>query len=162
MKPDTVELSSVSVLLVTGRALDRVQGSGEKVQLLGELCMNSVNTAHGARIVGFSFTVDAQASKLFERCVREHEGQSTHVVVKAGIVINGVEEHALRDHLVMHSAPLESHEKLKQEAFDIARAKSALGTASTSIPMLFVVTKARVRTRARVKITARKEGLSGH
>ena len=55
--------------------------------------------------------------------------------VKAGIVVNGTEEQALRDHLVMHSARIDSHEKLKQELFDIATAKSALGTASTSSPM---------------------------
>ena len=47
--------------------------------------------------------------------------------VKDGIVVNGIEEEALRDH--------DSYEKLQQEVFDIARAKSALGTASTSSPL---------------------------
>ena len=55
--------------------------------------------------------------------------------VKAGIVINGIEEQALREHLVMHSARLDFYEKVKQEVFDVARAKSALGTASTSSSM---------------------------
>ena len=41
-----------------------------------------------------------------------------HVVpdfVKAGIVVNGIEEPALREHLVLHSARLVSNEKPKQE-----------------------------------------------
>ena len=73
--------------------------------------MNSGNLAHGAGSLG----------------------QSAHVVsgfVKAGIVINGIEEHALRDHRPQ--------------------------TAALWRLMLFVVTKenARARIRARVKITA--------
>ena len=78
------------------------------------------------------------AIESFERCIREYEGQSTHTVpdfVKAGIVVHSIEEQTPRDHLVMHSARLDSCEKLKQEVFDIARGKSALGTASTSSPM---------------------------
>ena len=42
--------------------------------------------------------------------------------VRAGAVVNGIEEQVLRDHLVMHSARLD--EKLKQEIFDIVRAKA--------------------------------------
>ena len=44
-----------------------------------------------------------------------------------GVVINGIQEQALRDHWVMNGARLDSNEKLKQEVFDIARAKSAFG-----------------------------------
>ena len=46
-------------------------------------------------------------------------------VVKVGIVITGIEEQAVRDHLITHSARLNSSEKLKQELFDIVRACSA-------------------------------------
>ena len=52
--------------------------------------------------------------------------------VMAGVVVNGIEEQAPPDHFVMHSARLDSYKKLKQEVFDIARAKGALGTASTN------------------------------
>ena len=48
---------------------------------------------------------------------------------KAGIVTNGVEDQALRGISVMRSARLDSYGKLKQEVFDVARAKSALDTA---------------------------------
>ena len=47
-------------------------------------------------IPSYRLTGDAQAAiEAFERCVRECEGQSTHVVpdfVKAGIFVNGIEE----------------------------------------------------------------------
>ena len=89
-------------------------------------------------ILSYKFIGDAQAAiEPFVRRVREYEGQSTHVVldfVTTGIVVDGNEEQAPGDHLVMHSARLDSEEKLKQEVSDIARAKSALGTASTSSP----------------------------
>ena len=50
------------------------------------------------------------------------KGQNTRVeldLVKAGIIVNGVEEQTLRDHLVMHCARLNSYENPKQEVFDI-------------------------------------------
>ena len=90
-------------------------------------------------ILSYRFTGDAQAAiESFERCIRENESRGSHTVpefVTAVIVINGIEEQTLRDHLVMHSAQFDSDGKLKQEILDIARAKSALGTASTSSPM---------------------------
>ena len=89
-------------------------------------------------------TGDAQAPiGAFERCFREYEARAhthTHTVpdfVKAGIVVKGIKERALRHQLVIHNARLDSYEKLKQEVFDIARAKSALGAASTSSPVEF-------------------------
>ena len=82
-------------------------------------------------ILSYRFTRDAQAAiGAFDRCVREREGHSTHAVpdyIKARIVTNGVEEQSLRDHIVMHSARIDSNEKLKLEVFDVARAKSGLG-----------------------------------
>ena len=62
-------------------------------------------------ILSCRITGDAQAAIEAERCVREFEGQSTHVepdFVNSWIVISGIEEQALRDHLVMQSAQLDS------------------------------------------------------
>ena len=119
IEPDTVDNYYVLVLSVAGRAQDKAK---EKVQLLTGMLLS---------FLSYRFTGDAPAAiEAFERCVREYEGQSIHVVpdfVKAGVVINGIEEQALRDHFVMHSA--------RQEVFDVATAKIALGTASTSSPM---------------------------
>ena len=72
-----------------------------------------------------------------------------------------IEEQPLCDHFVMHCARLDANEKLKQEVIDIARAKGALGTASTSSHVEVDACcrgkeRARARTIARVKMTARK------
>ena len=83
--------------------------------------------------------------------------------VKAGIVVNGTEEQALRDHLAMHSARHDSCEKLNEEVFDITRANRALGTATTSSPKEVDALrrdKGKGTTRARVKITSRRRTLS--
>ena len=151
------------VILVTGRAVDKVQGSSEGE---GAAAWRAVHEQWEPRsrkwfagmlpsILSYRFTRDAQAAIEALRCVRESEGQSTPVLpdfVEAGIVINGID----------------ANEKLKQEVFDIARAKGALGTASTSSHVEVDAccrgkgkerarARKRARTRARVKMTARNQ-----
>ena len=156
--------------------MNNVQGSGEG----GAAALRAVHEQWEPRsrsrfagmllsILSYRFAGDAQtAIESFELCFVSTKARSTHVVPEfdeAGrIVINGMEEQALRGHLVMHSARLDSKEKLKQEVFDIARAKSALGTASTSSPMEIDALRRdnKKEEKGRVKITARgKKGLSG-
>ena len=43
--------------------------------------------------------------------------------VKAGILINGLQEEPLRRHVVLHTSGLDTYEKLRLEVTEIARAK---------------------------------------
>lgn len=82
-------------------------------------------------VLSFKFTGDAQASlESFQKNIREFEAQSGHQIpdfIKAGIVMNGVEERTLRDHLVMHASRLDTFEKIRAEITEIARTRAALG-----------------------------------
>ena len=166
-------LHHVSVLLVTGRALDKVQGSGEgegagclkSYHEHGEPCSRSRFVGMLLSILGYRSTEGAQAAiESCERCLRECEGQSTHLVpdfVKAGIVINNFEEQALRDHLVMHSdsTPMRSSSRRSPTSPE-RRARSARPQPAALLRlMLFVGTQDRARTRARMKITSRRRTL---
>ena len=91
------------VFLVIGRALDKVQGSCEGegaaarrvVHEQWEPRSRSRFTGLVLSILTFRFSADAQtAIESFERCVRDFEGQSTHVV--PAIVINGIAAQIIR------------------------------------------------------------------
>ena len=65
----------------------------------------------------------------FEKDIREFQNQTGHEVpdfILGGILVNGVQDPALKDHLVMHSARLDNYAKLRAEVWEIARAKSML------------------------------------
>ena len=97
------QLYYVLVLLITGRALNEAQGSGERESAAAWRAMQEQWRPRSRRwftgmllsILSYRFTGDAQAAiESFERCVREYGSQSTHVVpdfVKAGIVRDGIE-----------------------------------------------------------------------
>ena len=51
--------------------------------------------------------------------------------VKAGILINGLQEEPLRRHMVLHTSRLDTYEKFRLEVTEIARAKMAVN----SVPM---------------------------
>ena len=112
-----------------------------KVQLLGQWEPRSRSriTEIVLYLLSYRSSGDAySAIEAFERCLPEYEGQSSHQApefVKDGIVINGIVEQSLRDHLVMHSARLDSNKNLQQEVFDIDRVKRPRGTASTRSPL---------------------------
>ena len=84
------QLYHVLVLLVTGRALDKVQGAGERegaaawraVHEQKETLSWSRFTGMLLSILSYRFTGDAQAAiGSFERCIREYEGQSSYTVL---------------------------------------------------------------------------------
>ena len=148
MKPDTVD-NCITCWFFLSLGVHwtkcRVQVK-EKVQLLGGLCMSSRNFAHriGALECCFSsWATDSPGTRRQQskpsKCVfvntmaRERTWYRTSSRLGSS---TAPEEQAPRDRLVMHSARLDSNEELKHEVFfDIARAKSAFGTASISSPI---------------------------
>ena len=133
------QLYYVLVLLTHDRALDKVMAAGEGEGLLAWRQMHtqwepksrSRFTSMLVSILSSRFAGDAQASlEAFQKNIREFEAQSGHAIpdfIKAGIVMNGVEERSLRYHLIMHAARLDDFEKIKQEVTEIARTRAALG-----------------------------------
>ena len=78
-------------------------------------------------ILNGRFKGDAQNDiESWERDIRSFEKQTSFAIpdfVKAGILINGLQEEPLRRHMVLHTSRLDTYEKLRLEVTDIARAK---------------------------------------
>ena len=70
---------------------------------------------------------DAQNDiESWERDIRSFEKQTSFAIpdfVKAGILINGLQEEPLRRHMVFHTSRLDTYEKLLLQVTEIARAK---------------------------------------
>ena len=78
-------------------------------------------------ILNGRFKGDAQNDiESWERDIRRTEKQTSFAIpdfVKAGILINGLQEEPLRRHMVLHPSRLDTYEKLLLEVTEIARAK---------------------------------------
>ena len=78
-------------------------------------------------ILNGRFEGDAQNDiESWERDIRSFEKQTSFAIphfVKAGILINGLQEEPLRRHMVLHTSRLDTYEKLRLEVTEIARAK---------------------------------------
>ena len=78
-------------------------------------------------ILNGRFKGDAQNDiESWERDIRSFEKQTRFAIshfVKAGILINGLQEEPLRRHVVLHTSRLDTYEKLRLEVTEIARAK---------------------------------------
>ena len=87
-------------------------------------------------ILNGRFKGDAQNDiESWERDNRSFEKQTSLKIpdfVKAGILINGLQEEPLRRHMVLHTSRLDTYEKLRLEVTEIARAKIM---AVNSVPM---------------------------
>ena len=83
------------------------------------------------------------------------EKQTNFVIpdfAKAGILINGLQEEPLRRHMVTHTSRLDTHEKLRQEVTETARAK-----AMTVNPVPMEVDALRSKGKGKVKTKERNE-----
>ena len=78
-------------------------------------------------ILNGRFKGDAQNDiESRERDIRSFEKQTSFAIpdfVKAGILINGLQEEPLRRHMVLHTSRWDTYEKLRLEVTEIARAK---------------------------------------
>ena len=87
-------------------------------------------------ILNGRFKGDAQNDiESWERDIRSFEKQTSFAIpdfVKAGILISGLQEEPLRRPMVLHTSRLDTHEKLRLEVTEIARAKVM---SANSVPM---------------------------
>ena len=120
-------------LLTKNRALDKVQAAGEGLgawrclQEQWEPKSRSRFTSILLGILNGRFKGDAQNDiESWERDIRSFEKQTSFAIpdfVKAGLLINGLQEEPLRRHMVLHTSKLDTYEKLRVEVTEIARVK---------------------------------------
>ena len=122
-------------LLTKNQALDKVQAAGEGdcleawrgLQEQREPKSMSRFTSMLLGILNGRFKGDAQTDiESWERDIRSFEKQTSFAIpdsVKAGILINGLQEEPLRRRMVLHTSRLDTFEKLRLEVTDITRAK---------------------------------------
>ena len=141
----STQLYYVLVMLCRGRALDKLHncGDNEGVEAYRQLYLE-YNPKLNSRYVGllleilrYKFEGDlVSCIESFERKVREYEKQSGKDVddeTVIGIVILGVEDQTVKEHLIRHSSRLDTWKKMRAEIIEIARTQKYLQ--STPQPM---------------------------
>ena len=113
------------VFLTKQRALDKVQSAGEGEGAAAWRCLvehwepksRSRWTSMLLGILNTKFRGDALTDvEAWERELRIFEKQTGYNIpdfVKSGILINGLDEESLRNHVVMHTARLDTYDKMK-------------------------------------------------
>ena len=132
-------------MLCRERALDKLRNSGENegLEAYRQLYLE-YNPRLKTRYVGllleilrYKFEGDlVTCIEAFERKVREYEKQSGKDIddeTIIGIVILGVTDASVKEHLVRHSGRLDSWSKMREEILEIARTEKCLK--STPTPM---------------------------
>ena len=86
------------------------------------------------QILTKKFGGDIQSGiESWERLIREFESQSEYKLpdfILSGIVLAGIEDHVMKEHIAMNSNRLDSFIKMKSEIVDIARTKAAVSRPS--------------------------------
>ena len=92
------------------------------------------------QLLTFKFDGDILAGiEQWERLIRDFEQQSSFVLpdfVRSGILISGMQDHSLRDHLGMQSSRLDDYTKLRREIVDILRTRQAMGPTPMQVDAL--------------------------
>jgi hypothetical protein len=136
------QLYYVLVMLTKDRALDKVQsvGTGEGAKAWREMHLQweprtkTRLTGMLVQILTKKFGGDIQNGiESWERLIREFESQSEYKLpdfILCGIVLAGIEDHVMKEHIAMNSNRLDSFIKMKSEIVDIARTKAAVSRPS--------------------------------
>ena len=142
LTPVEAELSTqlfyTLVLLLQGRGLDIAQntdlGNGLEVyrKLVSEyrprLASRFVGTL--TQLMSHKFTASIEAEiPFFEKLVRRYEaetGKQLDDTIKLGIIINGLQDESLKQHVVRNSARLKTYQLLKDELLEVARTSRVL------------------------------------
>ena len=144
----STQLYFTLAMLTKGRSLDKIQGAGQGEGLQAwRLLHEQWEPRARPRFVGmliqlltFKFDGDILAGiEQWERLIRDFEQQSSFVLpdfVRSGILISGMQDHSLRDHLGMHSSRLDDYTKLRREIVDILRTRQAMGPTPMQVDAL--------------------------
>ncbi|CAE7846389.1 GIP, partial [Symbiodinium necroappetens] len=134
----STQLFYTLVKLLQGRALDIAQntdlGNGLEVyrKLVSEyrprLASRFVGTL--TQLMSHKFTASLEAEiPFFEKLVRRYEAETGKVLddtIKLGIIINGLQDDSLKQHVVRNSARLKTYQLLKDELLEVARTSRVL------------------------------------
>ena len=138
----STQLFYTLVMLRQGRALDIAQntdlGNGFEVyrKLVSEyrprLASRFVGTL--TQLMSHRFTASLEAEiPFFEKLVRRDEaktGKQLDDTIKLGIIINGLQDNSLKQHVVRNSARLKTCQLLKDELLEVARTSRVLAEQS--------------------------------
>ncbi len=140
----STQLYYILVMLVKGRALDVVQNTGpgegaESLRRLEELYHPRI----ASRFVGtLSLILNTRFSghdleselELFEKTIRRYEqesGKSIDDQMLAGIIINGIQDNSIRDHVIRNSSRLNTYQAIRNELLEMARTNRVLSQMPT-------------------------------
>ena len=140
----STQLYYILVMLVKGRALDVVQNTGpgegaESLRRLEELYHPRI----ASRFVGtlglilntrFSGHDLESELELFEKTIRRYEqesGKSIDDQMLAGIIINGIQDNSIRDHVIRNSSRLNTYQAIRNELLEMARTNRVLSQMPT-------------------------------
>ncbi|CAE7692305.1 GIP [Symbiodinium sp. CCMP2456] len=149
LSPGEAELSTqlfyTLVMLLQGGALDIAQNTdlGNALEVYRKL-VSEYRPRLASRFVGtltqlmsHKFTASLEAEiPFFEKLVRRYEaetGKQLDDTIKLGIIINGLQDESLKQHVVRNSARLKTYQLLKDELLEVARTSRVL--AEQPVPM---------------------------
>ena len=130
------QLYYMLVMLVKGRALDVVQsrGKGEGFEALRKL-EELYQPKLASRFVGslslilntrFSSTDVEAELELSEKTIRRYESETGKALddqILLGVVINGLQDNSVRDHIIRNTNRLTSYQLVRDELLEIARTR---------------------------------------
>ncbi|CAE7232267.1 RE1, partial [Symbiodinium sp. CCMP2456] len=151
LSPGEAELSTqlfyTLVMLLQDRALDIAQntdlGSGLEVyrKLVSEYRPPVGKPLRGtlSQLMSHKFTASLEAEiPFFEKLVRRYEaetGKQLDDTIKLGIIINGLQDESLKQHVVRNSARLKTYQLLKDELLEVARTSRVLAEQPVQMDM---------------------------
>ena len=134
----SAQLYYVLAMLVKGRALDIIQnsGPGEGVEAFRKM-EETFHPKVASRFVGsltlilstrFSSDIESEL-ELFEKNIRRYEQESGKTLddeILLGVVINGLQDNSMRDHIIRNSSRLTTYQLVRTELLEIARTSRVL------------------------------------
>ena len=163
------QLYYMLVMLVKGRALDVVQsrGKGEGFEALRKL-EELYQPKLASRFVGslslilntrFSSTDVEAELELSEKTIRRYESETGKALddqILLGVVINGLQDNSVRDHIIRNTNRLTSYQLVRDELLEIARTREK----EVRVKMTKAKAKARPKAPPAIQLLAKRRRVS--
>ena len=164
LNPVEVEMSTqlyyTLVMLLRGRPLDICHncGNGEGFETYRKL-YSDFKPRVASRFVGtltsllatkFSSDIE-QELEQFEKMVRRYDaetGKALDDTMKLGIIVNGLQDAGLKDHVIRNSHRLKTYSSIKDELLELARTTRVLNSIPTAMDIGAVPYKGKGRDKA--------------
>ena len=135
----STQLYYILVMLVKGRALDVVQNTGpgegaEAMRRLEEMFhprvasrfVGTLSLILNTRFSGEDLEAELEA---FEKTIRRYEQESSKSIddeMLMGIIINGIQDNSIRDHVIRNASRLTSYQSVRAELLEMSRTSRVL------------------------------------